>query len=347
MGGDTLLRWDTCCLAIIPMVVDRFGTAAPWWDGVSFVLIKQCLSTVLITVAMSPFDPACSAADFVRWADCKRAALPADSEACVVEITDWQAPCAVAVARIQRLCRAVNFAVVSAPPPGDRESLLALSRALGLVTLDRHLCADPDGVAALQAAPAAPGDRRGDYIPYSNKALNWHSDGYYAPPAAPVRAFGLLCLRPAEQGGGNALLDPEWVYLRLRERRPAVLPGLFAPDALALPPNPALRGARSGAVFRVDAGGDLLTRYTVRQRHVQWSAAARPGVAAISELIARQHVPIFRVRLAAGQALVCNNVWHMRQAFTDRDHTSGRLMLRARFRERIANTGVNTLLAAT
>lgn len=293
---------------------------------------------------MSPFDPTCSAADFVRWADRKRAALPADSAACVVEITDWQAPRAAAVAQIQRLCRAVNFAVVSGPRPGDRESLLALSRALGLVTVDRHLCADPDGVAALQVTP---GDRRSDYIPYTDKALNWHSDGYYAPAAAPVRAFGLLCLRPAAHGGGNALLDPEWVYLRLRERRPALLAGLFAPDALTLPPNPALRGARSGAVFRVDAGGNLLTRYTVRQRHVRWSAAARPGVAAIGELIAQQHAPIFRVRLAAGQALVCNNVWHMRQAFTDHDHPAGRLMLRARFRERIADTGVNTLLAAT
>ena len=325
-------------MAVIPMVVGRFRAAAPRRAGVSFAPIQQNLSIVL-THRPSPFNPACSPADFDRWADHKRAALPAGVEQCLVEIADWAALRPAETAQIQRVCRAVNFAIVSGPPPGGRESLLALSLALGLATPDRHLCADPDGVAALQAAS---GERRGDYIPYSNQALNWHSDGYYAPVDAPVRAFCLMCLRAAEHGGDNAVLDPEWVYLRLRERRPAALAGLFAPDALTLPPNAALRGARSGAVFHVDATGDLMTRYTVRQRHIRWSAAARPGVADIRDLIARQQVPIFRVRLEPGQALVCNNVWHTRQAFRDHDRASGRLVLRARFRERIANTGVNT-----
>jgi len=181
------------------------------------------------------------------------------------------------------------------------------------------------------------------YIPYSSRRLLWHTDGYYNPPAQRIRAFLLHCVRPAAAGGENRLLDPEIAYLLLRDADSAFIEALQAPDAMTVPANeedPSReRAAQSGPVFSCEADA-LHMRYTARTRSIQWraDAATQAAVERLREILDSNSRYVFRLRLASGQGLVCNNVLHDRSEFTDPSDAAeaGRLVYRARYSDRIS-----------
>ena len=234
---------------------------------------------------------------------------------------------------------AIYVSPVVAPVAENRELTRRLGAQLGLHTLDVNYLSDEDGIASL--AVAAPGAHaRADFIPYTNRPINWHTDGYYNPPARTVRAMLLHCVSRADSGGENRLLDHRVAYIRLRDRDPEFIRALCAPDAMTIPPRvepdgSEARPAQSGPVFSVDADGHLHMRYTARTRSIAWKddPAIRRAVDALENLLAGEPL-ILRARLEPGMGLVCNNVLHDRSGFTDSpQHT--RLMLRARFYERV------------
>lgn len=293
--------------------------------------------------ARSPFLLSSGAATFAQWRAAKLADYPASVVSITVEINDLAHPSAAELEEVRRLCRKANMALYVAKRPVDKAALRAFGQQLGLRRLTTNPLADDDGITSLQAVADKAG--RG-YIPYSNKPLSWHTDGYYNPPGEDIHAFALHCVRAAANGGENRLLDPEIVYLYLRERDPAHIAALMAPDAMDIPPNedPTLapRAKRSGPVFSVDARGNLHMRYTARTRSIAWKqdAATQAAKAALEALLADASLPIFTHRLAPGEGIVCNNVLHARSAFTDAAGAE-RLLFRARYYDRILDTDAN------
>jgi len=85
-----------------------------------------------------------------------------------------------------------------------------------------------------------------------------------------------------------------------------------------------------------DEGGTLHMRYTARTRSIVWraDAATRDAVERLREILDSDSPYVFRLRLAGGQGLVCNNVLHDRSAFTD-DPGQGRLVYRVRYGDRV------------
>jgi len=86
-------------------------------------------------------------------------------------------------------------------------------------------------------------------------------------------------------------------------------------------------------------------RYTARQRNVVWAqdAATHAALAYLEEILsgagdgARY---VFTHRLEPGQGVLCNNVLHARAAFSDAPDAAGsRMMLRARYLDRVGGTG--------
>jgi alpha-ketoglutarate-dependent taurine dioxygenase len=218
----------------------------------------------------------------------------------------------------------------------DKDIVRRVGARLGLERLQANPFADEDGISSLEAAPekAARG-----YIPYSNRRLLWHTDGYYNPPAQRIRAFILHCVRPAAAGGENRVLDHEIAYLLLRDADPEHVRALSAPDAMTIPANTdegMPRPAQSGPVFSED-GGALHMRYTARTRSIEWraDAATRAAVERLNAILEAASPYVFTLRLAPGQGLVCNNVLHDRSAFTDAPGAK-RLVYRARYCDRVA-----------
>lgn len=222
----------------------------------------------------------------------------------------------------------------------DKRAIRQLGTQLGLSRLDGNLCADEDSITSLRVVTE--GRHRG-YIPYTNKPLSWHTDGYYNPLDRQIHAILMHCDTPASEGGQNALLDHEILYMLLRDEDPALISSLMHPQAMSIPPNleggQEIRGETIGPVYSVTAQGRLHMRYSARTRNIHWhedEITAR-AVARINEILASDCPYIFRYTLRANEGVISNNVLHNRSGFTDTDEVR-RLLYRARYYDRVAQT---------
>ncbi len=291
--------------------------------------------------APSPFDLDDPQA-YAAWRTLKLATYPRSAQALLVEIRDPLQLTATERRALLSRCATANMAVYATARPHDdieeaKRATRALGAQLGLHTLDANHLADDDGITPLACVE---GGARGEFIPYTNRAIRWHTDGYYNPPERTVRAMVLHCVHRAAQGGENQLLDHEMVYLQLRDADPAHVRALMAPDAMTIPARTEdgaeARADQPGPVFTIEPDGELHMRYTARTRSIVWKddAATRAAVGALEHLLAANPYTL-RLRLEPGLGLVCNNVLHDRSAFTETPEHK-RLLLRARYYERIA-----------
>jgi alpha-ketoglutarate-dependent taurine dioxygenase len=234
-----------------------------------------------------------------------------------------------------------NMALYRSPlRAADPDLPRRLGAQLGLVRLDTNWLAEEDGISRIRVSSHS--DGAGGFIPYTDRAIRWHTDGYYHPDERRIRGMMLHCVRPARHGGGNALLDHELAYIALRDASPAHVGALMQPDAMTIPAREAedgiARPAQTGPVFSVDAhDGALHLRYTARTRSIEWKAdaATRAAVQALEAVLAGGTITALQVRLEPGMGLVCNNVLHDRSAFDD-DPAHPRLLYRARYLDRAA-----------
>ena len=290
----------------------------------------------------SPFDLGDEAA-YVAWREQKLTAYPASVDELRVDVGDGFSLDAAEKAAIHRALARANFAIyrLADAATGDKALVRRLGRQFGLRRLDNNLCADEDAITSLRVVETRHG---GEYIPYTDKRLNWHTDGYYNSPERQIRAIVMHCVQPAIEGGENALLDHEIAYIQLRDSDPAMIEALMQPDAMTIPPNiqngRMLRPAQSGPVFSVDAGGHLHMRYSARTRNIEWKddAITRRAADCLLGLFNGDSPYIFRHRLAAGEGIISNNVLHCRSAFSD-DPAGGRqrLLYRARYFDRVSD----------
>jgi len=294
--------------------------------------------------AASPFNLD-HAGPYRAWRERKLAGIASDVESLLVTIDNPLQLNASEKAAIETRCRANNMAIYRVSAAGrseNRQLVHALGLQLGLRRLDNNLRSDEDDITSLQVV-----EQHGNsYIPYTDRPLSWHTDGYYNRPENRVRGLIMHCVRPAADGGINALLDPELLYIRLRDESPDYIRALMQPRAMTIPPNveqgEQIRGARSGPVFSVDPHtASLHMRYSARKRNIDWcdDELTRDAATLITEILA-EGCSVISYRLQAGEGIVCNNVLHNRTGFSD-DADRPRLLYRARYYDRVANTGLN------
>lgn len=305
-----------------------------------------CVFYLEHNVSASPFSLSCDAA-YRQWREAKLYHYPQSADALRVELSGV----ALTQADRQHLLRLIhktNMVIYALPDPvqGDKAFVRRLGRSLGLERLDGNLCADDDAITSLQVMDSG---RHRAYIPYSNRRLSWHTDGYYNLPEQAIRAIVMHCVRDAAEGGENLLLDHEIAYIQLRDRNPQFIEALMRPDAMTIPANveegEEIRAEQSGPVFSLQAdNGQLHMRYSARTRNIVWhdDTLTAEAVACLNELLSPNNPYVIRYRLKPGEGIICNNVLHNRTGFSD-DETSGhkRLLYRARYYDRIADSDLN------
>ena len=284
------------------------------------------------------FDLSCSS-DYEAWRQSKLNALPNDVEVLKVEIEDPYSLQAEEIADIAQRCAVFGVAIYQLRDASQKDKTLVhqLGRQLGLQSLDGNLRSDEDNVSSLQVRT----QQGNQYIPYTNKPLSWHTDGYYNAADRQIRAIIMHCASPAAEGGVNRLLDHEMLYIYLRDENPLWIEALMHPQAMTIPANiedgKEIRGAMTGPVFSVDKkSGSLHMRYSARKRNIEWrdDALTHQAVERINALLADESITL-KHRLNAGQGIICNNILHNRTGFVDSD-TQQRLMYRARYYDRLA-----------
>ncbi|HMM47141.1 MAG TPA: TauD/TfdA family dioxygenase [Thiobacillaceae bacterium] len=291
----------------------------------------------------SPFDLA-NESGYRAWRAARLAGYPRSADELIVPVADPRHLLPAESAALEDRCRRANMAIYSAPhlPAADKSLPLRLARQLGLTRLEGNYLADEDGLSSITPAEAEAGVRR-DFIPYTHKPINWHTDGYYNTLDRRILGMTLHCAQDAETGGENALLDYEIAYIQLRDANPDHVAALMQPDAMTIPArmdeSGVARPEQSGPVFAVDpVDGFLVMRYTARTHSIAWKddAATRAAVKVLTEILADSEY-ILTARLAPGMGLVCNNVLHTRSAFTDSPGRR-RLLYRGRYYDRLSFT---------
>jgi alpha-ketoglutarate-dependent taurine dioxygenase len=281
---------------------------------------------------------------YQQWRTAKLLDYPRRPDELLVDMAG-DLPSAAECRQISRVCKKANMAIyrLRHPDRGNKAFVHALGEQLGLTHLDGNLCADNDSITSLQVMDTG---RQSGYIPYTNRPLSWHTDGYYNAPDRRIRAMLLHCVREAREGGENMLLDHEIAYIQLRDQNPAFIHALMQDDVLTIPPNiegdEMIREARTGPVFSVDPQtGQLHMRYSARGRNVIWrdDDSTRNATAALTALLSDKNPYVIRHRMQPGDGIICNNVLHCRSGFIDDPAPEkNRLLFRARYFDRIIQT---------
>lgn len=296
--------------------------------------------TVASSSLTSPFDLNDDAA-YRLWRDARLAAFPRNISELVVPVGNLAQPNADERAAILDLLVRCNMAIYRAPSNFARDEallragLVSFLASFGLVSVENQRSAEQDGFVVIEVSQSP--TKRG-FVPYTTRPLNWHTDGYYNPATAPIRAMLLHCVQAAIRGGENALLDHEIAYIRLRDENPRWIAALMHPEAMTIPAaieeDGRERPPSVGPVFMIDpTDGQLVMRYTARGRNILWRDCAdtRAAVSFLNAILTEEREPLaFTLRLAPGEGLICNNVLHTRTGFEDGGGPHRRV-LRARF----------------
>jgi len=290
----------------------------------------------------SPYDLNNESA-YQRWREQKLTQVPASTADLIVEVNDPLKLSSNEHAALLALCRRSNMVIYAARQhSADKNIARKVGSQFGLENLDANWLAGEDGISEIKVSSANDQSRQA-YIPYTNKPIKWHTDGYYNAPERRIRGMLLHCVHSAAEGGENRLMDHEMVYLQMRDENPEFIRALSAPDVMTIPARTdddgVARAEQSGPVFSTDEQGKLHMRYTARTRSIEWKQdeMSRAAVAFLEQLLASDSPYIYRARLEAGMGLLCNNVLHDRSAFND-NPDSPRLLYRARYYDRIAGS---------
>ncbi|MGV0974594.1 MAG: TauD/TfdA family dioxygenase [Azonexus sp.] len=287
----------------------------------------------------NPFDLDDNAT-YQRWRDRKLAEAPSHASDLIVQVRDPRALSDAEHGALMARVRRCNMAIYAgAMVDEDTDIPRRLGEQFSLSRLDANWLAGEDGISEIRVFDDG---TQKHYIPYTDRPIKWHTDGYYNSTEWQIRGMVLHCVRRAASGGENRLMDHEMAYLLLREESPEHIHALMQADAMVIPERvdekDGVRAEQAGPVFSLDGGGNLHMRYTARTRSIAWKqdVATQAAVAALERLLNQDGMPhIFQAQLEPGMGLLCNNVLHDRAAFSD-DPARPRLLYRARYLDRIA-----------
>ncbi|HEY9052274.1 MAG TPA: TauD/TfdA family dioxygenase [Gammaproteobacteria bacterium] len=281
-----------------------------------------------------------------KWRDQKLKDYPENLGDLLVEINDPRKLTDNEFKALQSRCRKANMALYASKTgtDPDPEIPLSMGRRFGLEGLNKNWLADETGLTSLTVVNEG---IRQQYIPYTNRAINWHTDGYYNLASKQIHALNLHVVQQAATGGENALMDHEIAYILLRDKNPEYIRALMGPKVMTIPARideggKVARKEEPGPVFSIMTSGDLHMRYTIRVNNVIWSEdpLTQEALTYLQDILNSDSPYIYRGRLESGMGLVSNNVLHDRAAFTD-DETHKRHYYRARYFDRLAGTSIS------
>ncbi len=308
-----------------------------------------------MNMANSPFSLG-SDVIYQHWRDSKLDQYPTQLGDLVVKLKNTRELSDNEHAAILQRCSQSNMAIYAGNTGDDpdREILLSLGRRFGLHHLDHNWLGDDDGLTSLTVADTdsnADGldkySERQHYIPYSNRPIKWHTDGYYNTSERQIHGLLLHCVQNAVNGGKNTLMDHEVAYILLREQDPEYIRLLMQDDIMVIPPRldkegNIVRKEETGPIFSIDSStGNLHMRYTIRTHNIIWKddPQTREALNALTDILNSDSPYIYHGLLEPGMGLISNNVLHDRSAFEDNE-TQRRLLYRARYYDRIEGTHV-------
>ncbi len=268
-------------------------------------------------------------AEFLRWAEEKEKNIPQNSDGILVNIHDINNVKTSEIAKIKETIYKYNSCIYSSKIAlKSNTNLLKFVELVGMRTYD---CNNIESNEISTITPLQ--NSKINYIPYTDKPLNWHTDGYYDKKS--IFSWLLHCVNPATQGGENYLLDHELV-LREYLLRNDDINNLMAEDALTIPESKyTSRSEISTYIFSFkNKYKRLHMRFSMRKDNIGTSAKANSAVIKLREIIEGNCAKYsLTYKLQKNEGIITNNILHGRKAF--KDDKVKRKLLRIRSYERL------------
>ena len=271
--------------------------------------------------------------EYDSWKTDKLSKFSNNIEDLMVEIRD---PMEISSAEKHKCAEIISnsnlvFFEIDKKPADIQQMLVMLSGQFGMRNFELMESSDGDGVTKIEVTDS--NESKGDYIPYTNKALNWHTDGYYNDVSEPILSWLLFCQNNVIDGGINKFMDHEIVYILFNENSESI-GDLFNDNVFTIPKNEKTdRPDISGYVFRF-LNEKLHMRFSMRERNIIWDDKLRASVQLLKEIITKNDNYHVKHKLEPNQGVISNNVIHMRTSFTNQENEN-RLLYRLRSKTRI------------
>ena len=268
-------------------------------------------------------------AEFLRWAEEKERNIPHNIDGIIVNIHDINNVKISEIAKIKETINKCNSCIYSSKIAlKSNTNLLKFVQSVGMRTYDRNNIESND-ISTITPLES----NKINYIPYTDKSLNWHTDGYYDKKS--IFSWLLHCVHPATHGGENYLLDHE---LALREYvlRHDDINNLMSEDALTIPESKdTSRAEISTYIFSIkNQYKKLHMRFSMRKDNIGTSPKAGDAVTKLKEIIENDCAKYsLTYKLQKNEGIITNNILHGRKAF--KDDKVKRKLLRIRSYERL------------
>jgi len=213
-----------------------------------------------------------------------------------------------------------------------KSSLMDLAGQFGMSDFEILESSEKSGLTKIEVSSKS--KEKSEYVPYTNKALNWHTDGYYSETDNPILSWLLYCQSNSSNGGENSFMDHEIAYILFNDESSAI-DDLMSKDAFTIPANAQNgRRAMSSYVFRL-LNNKLHMKFSMREKNIIWSEKITSSVDLLKSIIRENENYQINYKLSPNQGVISNNVIHMRSSFTNTSNKN-RLLYRLRSKKRIS-----------
>jgi len=268
--------------------------------------------------------------EFKLWAAEKEANTPSNINDLKIDIKDINNVQSSEINMIRVLIKRYNCCIYNSNTDlNSKAHLISFAQSIGMMTYDINNI-DNDSVCSITKNKHK--NIKG-YIPYTDKALNWHTDGYY--DQKPIHSWLLHCVVPAQEGGENRLLDHELV-IRQYVLKHDDIDLLERDNAFIIPGNKdaGRLDTESYVCSNNNKYKKLHMKFSMRKDNIRLDENVKVAMTKMKDIILDDCKKYYLTyKLSKNEGIIANNILHGRNAYKDGENM--REILRIRSYERI------------
>lgn len=252
--------------------------------------------------------------EFKQWALEKEDNIPLNINDLIVKIHDINHATLAEISNIKDIIKRFNCCIYQSRVGLNAQAdLMNFAQSIGMETYDtNNIHNSPISlIMSLETKNTL------NYIPYTNKKLNWHTDGYY--DEKPIFSWLLHCEEPAYSGGENYLLDHE---LAIREYiiKYDNLESLSSLDAFTIPGNMHANRAETKG-YICDNNNEYKKfhmKFSMREKNMKLNEQSKTAIMRMKKIIKEDCKKYcLTYKLSKNEGIVSNNILHGRNSFED------------------------------
>ena len=271
--------------------------------------------------------------NYKLWADKKLQGFSNKLDDLIVEIDNPNSLSKSEKAMMHRIINQHNivFFQINKGVDDVKSSIKMLASQVGLGNYEIDSKSDSDGLTEIKIHDNIKTDA--EYIPYTDKQLKWHTDGYYNDDDNLILTWLLFCKNQSENGGLNKYMDHEIAYILFNENFDNI-DDLMLNNAYRIPKNELNgREAIDNPIFSF-VENKLHMKFSMREKNIIWNDKSKEASKNLKNIINSSDKYHISHRLSEGQGVITNNVIHMRTSFTNLEKKN-RLLYRLRSKQRM------------